>query len=124
LSGLSFDVMQLHIMAGDELNAAVEAMNKAKDLVATLMGGNNTNRVAGYAATNNMEWEKYDQIVGKGKSDLSVMDPVRFAQGNVDKAATWATEIAAMCDFVRSPEVIFSSNFNRQLDKLNRVLYG
>jgi len=123
-SGLSFDVMQLHIMAGEELNVAMEAMNKAKDLVATLMGGNNTNRVAGYAATNNMEWEKYDQIVGQGKSDLSVMDPVRFAQGNIDKAAAWAAEIADMCDFVRSSEVIFSSNFNRQLDKLNRVLYG
>jgi len=52
------------------------------------------------------------------------MDPVRFAEGNVDKAAAWAAEIADMCDFVRSSEVIFSSRFNRRLDKLNRVLYG
>ena len=122
--GLSFDALQLEIMAGSELNVAMEAMKRAKDLVAGLMGGSNTNRVAGHAATNNMEWEKYDQIVGQKKPDLSLMDPVRFAQGNVDKATAWAGQFSEMCDFVRSEDVLFSSYFNRQLGKLNAALYS
>jgi hypothetical protein len=123
-AGLSFDAMQLQIMTGNELNVASEGMAKVKDVVATLMRGSSTNRVAGYAAVNNIEWEKYDQIVGQKKPDQSVLDPVKFAQGNCDKAAAWAQAIADMCDFVRSEDVLFSSKFNQQLEKLNKVLYG
>jgi hypothetical protein len=46
-AGLSFDIMQLQIMAGNELNIAIEAINKVKDLIATLAGGSNTSRVGG-----------------------------------------------------------------------------
>ena len=123
-AGLAFDAMQLQIMAGVELNVAIEAMKKAKGLIATLMEGSNTNRVAGYGAINNIEWEKYDQIVGQKKPDLSLMDPIKFAQGNYDKAAAWSQEFAEMCDFVRSSAVLFSSYFDHQLERLNRVLYG
>lgn len=121
---LSFDVMQLQIMTGDELNVAIEAMNEVKDLIATLMGGSNTNRVSGQAAVNNIEWEKYDQIVGQKSPSRLMMDPVKFAQGNTDKAAAWAQALTQMCDFVRSEDVVFPSKFNLELEKLNRVLYG
>jgi hypothetical protein len=123
-AGLSFDVMKLQIMTGNELNAATGAMNKVKDLMATLMRGNNPSRVAGYAASNNIDWEKYDQIVNQKKPDLLMNDPVKFAQGNCDKAAAWANAFTEMCDFVRTEEVIFSSRFNKQLERLNKVLYG
>lgn len=123
-AGLSFDAMQLQIMAGDELNVSIEAMNRVKSLVATLMNGSNTNRVAGQAAINNIEWEKYDQVVGQKSSVRLVQDPIRFAQDNVNKAAAWARAIAEMCDFVRTADVLFPSKFNSQLEKLNHVLYG
>jgi hypothetical protein len=123
-AGLCFDVMQLQIMTGNELNVATEAMARVKDMMKTLMAGSNTNRVAGYGAVNTIEWEKYDQIVNQKKPTQSLMDPVKFAQGNCDKAADWAAAFAEMCDFVRSDKVTFSSLFNLQLDKLNKVLYG
>jgi hypothetical protein len=52
------------------------------------------------------------------------MDPVKFAQGHVDKATAWAQGFTEMCDLVRSEDVLFSSRFNLELDRLNRVLYG
>ena len=121
-AGLAFDSMQLQIMAGNELNIAIEAMNKVKDLMATLMGGSNASRVGGYAAISNIEWEKYDEIVGDKKPDLLMRDPVKFAQDSFDKAAAWAQAFAEMCDFARDSDVIF--HYNGQLDKLNKVLYG
>ena len=123
-SGLCFDALQLQIMAGNELNVAIAAMKKVQDLVATMMRGSNTNRVAGHAAINNIEWEKYDQIIGQKKPSQLLMDPVEFAKGNVAKAAAWAETFAEMCDFVRSDQVVFPSKFNLQLEKVNRVLYG
>jgi len=111
-------------MTGNELNVATTAMTQVKDLMATLMGASNTNRGAGYAAQNNIEWEKYDQIVNQKKSDQSLMDPVKFAEGNCDKAAAWAQAFVEMCDFVRRADVLFSSLFNCQLTGLNKVLYG
>ncbi len=123
-AGLTFDVMQLQIITANELNVALEAMNKVKDLMATLMGGSNMDRVVGYGTANNIEWEKYDQIIGQKMPAQSLTDPVKFAQGNADKATAWSQAFAEMCDFVRSEEVIFSSKFNTQLERLNRVLYG
>ena len=121
-AGLAFDSIELQIMAGNELNIAIEAINKVKDLMATLMGGSNTSRVGGYAAISNIEWEKYEQIVGEKQPDRLMRDPVKFAQDNFDKAAAWAQAFAEMCDFARGPDVIF--HYNGQLDKLNKVLYG
>jgi hypothetical protein len=123
-AGLTFEAMKLLIMTRSELAVATGAMNKVRDLIATLMGGHNPARVAGYAARNNIDWEKYDQIVNQKKPDMLYNDPVKYAQGNCDKAAAWADAFAEMCDFVRTEDVIFSSRFNKQLDKLNKVLYG
>lgn len=111
-------------MTGNELNVAIQAMNKVADLIKTLMGGSNTSRVAGYAAQNNIEWEKYDQIVNRNQPTLLLTDPVRFAEGNSDKAAAWAQAFAEMCDFARGERAIFPSEYNRQLTSLNKVLYG
>ncbi len=121
-AGLAFDSMQLQIMAGNELNIAIEAINKVKDLMTTLMGGTNASRIGGYAAISNIEWEKYYEIVGEKQPDRLMRDPVKFAQDNFDKAAAWAQAFAEMCDFARGPDVIF--HYNGQLDKLNKVLYG
>jgi hypothetical protein len=121
-AGLAFDSMQLQIMAGNEQNIAIEAINKVKNLMATLMGGSNTSRVGGYAAISNIEWEKYYEIVGEKQPDRLMRDPVKFAQDNFDKAAAWAQAFAEMCDFARGSDVIF--HYNGQLEKLNKVLYG
>ena len=122
-AGLCFDVLQLQIMTGHQLNVATAAMNEVNELIKTLMGGSNTSRVAGYGAINNIEWEKYDQIVNQKKPDLSLIDPVKFAQGNSDKAAAWGQAFANMCDFVRGTDVIWMGKFNLQLDSLDKVLY-
>jgi hypothetical protein len=123
-AGLSFELMKLCIMTGVELNAATAAMHKVQSLIATLMGGESSaSVVGGRAAINNIEWEKYDLIVGEGKPDR-VTDPVEFAQSNREKAFAWAAAHAEMCDFVRTDQVVFDSLFGTQLERLNKVLYG
>lgn len=121
---LSFESMKLLIMTGSELNVAIEAMARMRSLIAKLMGGSNTSVVAGRAAINAIEWEKYDRMVGEGMPDRAAMDPVEFAQSNRDKAMAWTVAFAEMCDFVRTEDVYFPSKFNAQLDRLNKVLYG
>ena len=123
-AGLCFDFMQLQIMAGNELNTATQAMNKVKELMAKMISGNNISRVGGYAAINAIEWEKYDQIINQKKPDQMAIDPVQYAQRTLDKAVAWGQGFTEFCDFVRSDEVIFQSYFNKQLDRLNVVLYG
>jgi len=122
-SGLAFDALQVQIMMGNEMNVATEAMDKVKDLIKTLMDGSNTSRVLGFGAQNNIDWEKYDQIVNQKQPQQLYMDPIKFAQANYDKAAAWAQAFSDMCDFVRSDDVVFSTKFNLQLDALNKVLY-
>ena len=122
-SGLAFDALQVQTMMGDQMMVAIEAMDKVKDLIKTLMDGSNTSRVLGYGAQNNIDWEKYDQIVGQKQSQQLYMDPVKFAETNYLKAAAWAQAFSEMCDFVRSDDVVFSTRFNLQLDALNKVLY-
>jgi hypothetical protein len=127
-AGLAFDALQLQIMAGNELAAAMKAMQKVKELISGLIHGNSAGRVAGYGAINAIEWEKYDQIVRRNKPSQLMIDPVQFAQGNLDKAAAWAEAFSQMCDFVRTEEVLYAGTtgdpFNTQLEKLNKVLYG
>jgi hypothetical protein len=124
-AGLSFDSMSLVIMAGSELHVAEAAMQKVRSLLSKLMSGQHTvDVVAGYGATNAIEWEKYDQIVGEKAPDQAAFDPVGFAQSTSDKAVAWAGALADMCDFVRSDQVYFPTKFNSQLDRLNKVLYG
>lgn len=123
-SGLAFQALQLQIMAGSELNAAAEAMAKYNELMKSMMEGSNAGRIGGYGAQNKIDWEKYEQVVNQNKSSTMVDEPVKFAEGTVAKAEAWATAIAEMCDFVRSTDAIFPSLYNKQLDKLNRVLYG
>ena len=123
-AGLAFDAMQMQIMAGNELKVALAAMQKVQDLMATMMRGGSMGRVAGYGATKAIEWEKYDKIVGQNRPAGLMLDPVLFAQGNLDKATALARELTEMCDFVRTEQVLFSGPFNQQLESLNKVLYG
>jgi hypothetical protein len=123
-SGLAFDALQLQIMAGAELHTAEAAMAKMRDLIKTLISGNNLNKVFGYGAQNQIQWEQYDQLVNKKAAPQSVMDPVAYARGNLAKATRWAEEFSAMCDFARTEDALFEGPYNRQLEKLNEVLYG
>lgn len=52
------------------------------------------------------------------------MDPVAYAQGNLAKANEWAREFSDMADFVRTSDVVFGTLYNKQLEKLNKVMYG
>ena len=78
----------------------------------------------GYGAYNAIQWEKYEQVVRGGRPDLLMKDPVKFAEGNLEKAEQWAEAFVEMCDFARTDDSRFSAPYNRQLDKLNKVLYG
>ena len=123
-AGLAFDALQLQIMAANELKVAREATAEVQDLVVTLLGGSNTSRVMGYGAYNQIQWEQYEQIVRGGRPDLMMKDPVRFAEGNLEKAEGWSRSFSEMCDFARTDDARFSAPYNRQLMQLNKVLYG
>ncbi len=89
------------------------------------MGGKSSaSVVGGRAAINAIEWEKYDQIVGEGKPDRAVIDPVAFAQSKREKAFAWTAAFAEMCDFVRTDQVVFESKYGIQFERLNKVMYG
>lgn len=122
--GLSFEAIKLQVMAKTELNIAQKAMAKVGELVHHLMKGNSLSQVSGVGARNQIEWEKYDQLVNQGKPQQAVMDPVAYAAGNVAKATAWAEEISAMADFARTSDAVFGTLYNKQLEKLNKVLYG
>jgi hypothetical protein len=62
--------------------------------------------------------------MGEKSPDLAAIDPVQFARSNLDKANTWSTAFAEMCDFARSEQALFPSKFNIHLDRLNKVLHG
>lgn len=124
-AGLSFELMKLCIMTSVELNAATAAMRQVQSLTETLMGGKSSaSVVGGRAAINAIEWEKYDQIVGEGKPDRAVIDPVAFAQSKREKAFAWTAAFAEMCDFVRTDQVVFESKYGIQFERLNKVMYG
>lgn len=123
-AGLYFEVTKLQIMAKTELGVAQKAMKKVDELMSELMKGNYLSKVNGYGARNSIEWEKYDAIVNQGKPQQAVMDPVAYAQGSLDQANAWAREFSDMADFVRTNDVMFPSLYHKQLEKLNKVLYG
>lgn len=123
-TGLAFEGVKLQVMAHNQLKAAQAAMAKVEDLVQGLMQGNYLKKVNGYGAQNHIEWEKYDLIVNQGRPQQAALDPVAFAQGNFQKAQAWCQALTEMCDFARTTEAIFSTKYNQQLEKLNKVLYG
>ena len=55
---------------------------------------------------------------------MMMKDPVRFAEGNLEKAEGWSRSFSEMCDFARTDDARFSAPYNRQLMQLNKVLYG
>lgn len=122
-AGLCFDAMQLQIMTVHELNAATEAMKEVEKRLAEMSKGSSANRVGGGAARNKIEWEKYDHVVRQKKPQQAAMDPIQYASSVSDKAAAWARALGEMCDFVRTHEMMFNVYFNRELDRLNAVLY-
>lgn len=123
-AGLYFEVTKLQIMAKAEVNVADKAMKKVEELVTDLMRGNSLSKVNGHGARKQIEWEKYDAIVNQGKPQQAAMDPVAYAQGNLAKANEWAREFSDMADFVRTSDVVFGTLYNKQLEKLNKVMYG